>query len=63
MDADELYKMGFHFQPDVDAHGKRYYLPTMWGAGESEVILYPNGVVSIGDCKGLGARSRRDRHV
>jgi CubicO group peptidase (beta-lactamase class C family) len=43
----ELYKMGFHFKSYVGASGKRYYLPTMWGAGESEVILYPNGLVSI----------------
>lgn len=49
----ELYKMGFHFRPYVDAHGKRYYLPTMWGAGESEVILYPNGLVSIVIAKAL----------
>ena len=54
MDADgELYKMGFHFRPYVGARGKRYYLPTMWGAGESEVILYPNGVVSIVIAKAL----------
>jgi len=43
----ELYGMGFHFRPYVGSRGKRYYLPTMWGAGESEVILYPNGLVSI----------------
>ncbi len=49
----ELYKMGFHFRPYVGASGKRYYLPTMWGAGESEVILYPNGVVSIVIAKAL----------
>jgi hypothetical protein len=53
-DADgELYKMGFHFRLFVGAGGKRYYLPTMWGAGESEVILYPNGVVSIVIAKAL----------
>jgi hypothetical protein len=53
-DADGgLYKMGFHFRPYVGAGGKRYYLPTMWGAGESEVILYPNGVVSIVIAKAL----------
>jgi CubicO group peptidase (beta-lactamase class C family) len=49
----ELYKMGFHFRPYVGARGKRYYLPTMWGAGESEVILYPNGLVSIVIAKAL----------
>ncbi len=35
------------FKPYVGARGKRYYLPTMWGAGESEVVLYPNGLASI----------------
>ncbi len=59
----ELYKMGFHFRPYVGARGKRYYLPTMWGAGESEVILYPNGLVSIVIAKALEVRSRRDRKV
>jgi hypothetical protein len=49
----ELYRMGFHFKPYVGASGKRYYLPTMWGAGESEVILYPNGLVSIVIAKAL----------
>ncbi|HWW80918.1 MAG TPA: hypothetical protein VNY82_15075 [Steroidobacteraceae bacterium] len=43
-----LYKMGFHFTPYVgSASGLRHYLPTMWGSGESEVVLYPNGVISI----------------
>ena len=43
-----LYKMGFHFTPYVGAtSGRRHHLPTMWGAGESEVILYPNSLVSI----------------
>jgi hypothetical protein len=43
-----LYKMGFHFTPYVGGvSGRRYYLPTMWGSGESEVILYPNRLVSI----------------
>jgi CubicO group peptidase (beta-lactamase class C family) len=49
----ELYRMGFHFRPYIGARGTRYYLPTMWGAGESEVILYPNGLVSIVIAKGL----------
>jgi CubicO group peptidase (beta-lactamase class C family) len=43
-----LYKMGFHFTPYVgSASHRRYYLPTMWGSGESEVVLYPNRLVSI----------------
>ncbi|HEX3844164.1 MAG TPA: hypothetical protein VHV80_07380 [Steroidobacteraceae bacterium] len=47
-DTGALYKMGFHFTPYGGAgSGRRHYLPTMWGAGESEVILYPNSLVSI----------------
>ena len=43
-----LYKMGFHFTSYVGGvGGRRYYLPTMWGSGESEVVLYPNHLVSI----------------
>jgi CubicO group peptidase (beta-lactamase class C family) len=46
--TETLYKMGFHFTPYVGAaSGRRHYLPSMWGAGESEVILYPNALVSI----------------
>lgn len=48
LETGALYKMGFHFTPYVGAKsGRRHYLPTMWGAGESEVILYPNSLVSI----------------
>jgi CubicO group peptidase (beta-lactamase class C family) len=48
LDRGVLYKMGFHFTPYVGAtSGRHHYLPTMWGAGESEVILYPNSLVSI----------------
>lgn len=50
----ELYKMGFHFKPYVGVGGQRYHLPTMWGAGESEVVLYPNGCISIVIAKALG---------
>lgn len=46
-DEDELYRLGFHFRPYVGSGGARYHLPAMWGAGESEVILYPNGMSSI----------------
>ena len=60
----ELYKMGFHFRAYAGTAGKQYYLPTMWGAGESEVILYPNGLISIVIAKGLelapGERVRSD---
>jgi CubicO group peptidase (beta-lactamase class C family) len=42
------YRMGFHFTPHQSRRsGRLHYLPTMWAAGESEVILYPNGAVSI----------------
>ncbi len=47
-DTGALYRMGFHFTPYVGAtSGRRHHLPTMWGAGESEVILYPGSLVSI----------------
>ena len=43
-----LYIMGFHFTPYVGSTShRRYYLPTMWGSGESDVILYPNHLTSI----------------
>jgi len=45
---ESLYKMGFHFMPYVgNVSRRRHYLPRMWGSGESEVILYPNQLVSI----------------
>ena len=49
------YRMGFHFTPYVgSASGKRYDLPTISGSGENEVILYPNGLVSIRTAKAAG---------
>jgi len=42
-----LYKMGFHFLRYVGAKGTRYYLPSMHGSGDNEVILYPNHMVSL----------------
>jgi CubicO group peptidase (beta-lactamase class C family) len=49
------YRMGFHFIPyRSELSGKLCYLPTMWGSGESEVILYPNGRVSIRIGKAAG---------
>ena len=48
--------MGFHFTEYYDRKaGRTYYLPTMWGTGESEVILYPNGMVSIRIAKAAGS--------
>jgi hypothetical protein len=47
-DGVEFYEMGFHFVPYAgSASHKRVYLPSMSGFGENEVILYPNGMVSI----------------
>ena len=46
-DTGALYRMGFHFTSYVAMSGRRHCLPTMWGAGESEVILYPSSLVSI----------------
>jgi CubicO group peptidase (beta-lactamase class C family) len=49
------YRMGFHFTSYVgSASGKRYDLPTISGSGENEVILYPNGLVSIRTAKAAG---------
>jgi len=43
-----LYKMGFHFTPYVTTADHRpLHLPTMEGAGENEVMLFPNGLISI----------------
>jgi CubicO group peptidase (beta-lactamase class C family) len=44
---DGLYKMGFHFLRYVNPLGTVEYLPSMHGSGDNEVILYPNGLVSI----------------
>jgi hypothetical protein len=43
----ELYEMGFHFVPYVETGQRVLHLPTMKGAGENEVTLYPNGMVSL----------------
>ena len=42
-----LYEMGFHFLRYATASGKVEYLPSMHGSGDNELILYPNGMVSI----------------
>jgi CubicO group peptidase (beta-lactamase class C family) len=50
------YRMGFHFTPYYSRERRKVdYLPTMWGSGESEVILYPNGLVSIRIGKAAGS--------
>jgi len=54
-DGSERYLMGFHFTPYVGSLSRRqYYLPTMSGSGENEVILYPNGLISIRTAKAAG---------
>jgi len=50
---EELYKMGFHFVPYIGSgSGKKCFLPEMTGFGESQVILFPNGLISIRMGKG-----------
>lgn len=45
---EELYKMGFHFVPYIGSgSGKRFFLPELLGSGENQVILFPNGLISI----------------
>ncbi|MBS0374049.1 MAG: hypothetical protein JSR73_05685 [Proteobacteria bacterium] len=52
--AGGLYRLGFHYTPYLDAGQRQRYLPTMSGSGENEVILYPNGLVSIRTAKAAG---------
>ena len=50
-----LYRMGFHFTPYVGSGSRKlHYLPTISGSGENELILYPNGLVSIRIAKAAG---------
>jgi hypothetical protein len=41
------YLMGFHFIRYVSANGQAHYLPSMHGSGENELIIYPNGMISL----------------
>jgi CubicO group peptidase (beta-lactamase class C family) len=41
------YLMGFHFIRYVSADGRVHYLPSMHGSGENELIIYPNGMISL----------------
>ena len=51
-EAIELYHWGFHYVPYVgSASGKLHYLPTMSGSGENQVVIYPNGLISIRTAK------------
>ncbi len=54
-DTSELYRMGFHFPLYRSARtGRKIYIPTMTGSGENEVILFPNGLISIRTAKAAG---------
>ncbi len=44
---DGLYKMGFHFLRYANALGNVEYVPSMYGSGDNEVVLYPNRMISI----------------
>jgi hypothetical protein len=49
------YRMGFHFTPYVGSASHQHFnLPTISGSGENEVILYPNGLISIRTAKAAG---------
>jgi len=54
-ETSELYRLGFHYLPyrSVRDRTKRF-IPAMTGSGENEVILYPNGLVSIRTAKAAG---------
>ena len=49
------YRMGFHFLPYLGQKGDgRWEVPSMQGSGENEVILAPNGMISIRTAKAAG---------
>ena len=62
-DEDGLYELGFHFLRYVNARGELEYLPSMHGSGDNEVVLYPNGLISLIMAKAsaevLGAQKTR----
>jgi hypothetical protein len=39
--------MGFHFLRYANAAGTVEYLPSMYGSGDNQLILFPNGMVSL----------------
>ncbi len=45
--ARELYELGFHLRPYVTQGGAARYLPYMHSSGDNDVILFPNGAVSV----------------
>jgi len=53
--ARELYRMGWHFISYVGSRSHtHFYLPTMSGSGENEVILFPNGMISLRTANAAG---------
>jgi CubicO group peptidase (beta-lactamase class C family) len=51
----ELYEMGWHFISYVGSRSHtHFYLPTMSGSGENEVILFPNDMISIRTASAAG---------
>jgi hypothetical protein len=44
---DGLYEMGLHFLRYANRAGVVEYLPSMYGSGDNELILYPNRMISI----------------
>ena len=62
-DEDGLYELGFHFLRYVNRREEAVYLPSMHGSGENEVVLYPNGLISLVMAKAsaevLGAQKTR----
>jgi len=52
--AGGLYRMGAHFEAYTALSGRRYWLPVFSGSGENQVVLYPNGDVSLRMAKADG---------
>lgn len=45
--AEALYGMSFHYIRYTNARGKTFYLPSMFGSGHKELIVYPNEMISL----------------
>jgi CubicO group peptidase (beta-lactamase class C family) len=57
---DGHYKMGLHFLRYVNASGTEYFLPSMHGSGDNEVILYPNKMISLVMAKAAKERLKNE---
>ena len=54
-ETSELYRLGFHYLPYRSVRDKtKRFIPAMTGSGENEVILFPNGMISIRTAKAAG---------